>query len=661
MMLHRVARVGGVAALLLLAGLAVAQVSGIAPKILLDPKAPTADKQVVPGDKQVHTALDDTGLTVTVDAGNAEYPGFSVKSDTGTPWNLTPWGHIEAKITNLGEKPLSLGLRVDNAGEWRDSPWSAENAYLKAGESKVAKVIFGYSYGFKPSYKLNPGAVTQILIFAIGKSDTARVFRVEALQAAGAAGEQPPVDPSSVRVKPDNGVIFGAGAKFDAAKQLVPRGATAVVSANGALNIEFVPGSREQAVVVQSVMGSWDLSGYYQVQVRVKNNSGDPLLPRVRLESKGGASSTITPETPIPAHGEGDITVPFAPAVSAVIPTDPRQDVKSAGSWAEQNWGPKKGTGTSFTSGWVKGITILPDTIGGTSAMSVLAITAVVPTPTLPEWLGTRPPVDGDWVKTFDENFTAPTLDLKTWNIYTDNFWDKRTHFSKDNIFIKDGKLYLHYEKKTGFHNDDPQDTKTVGKTDYACGFADTYGKWVQRYGYFEARMKLPKAPGLWPAFWTMPDRGKDAGPQWKRADTGNGGMELDIMEHLTGWGPYRYNLACHWDGYTKEHKSAGTTCVYMLPDKDGYITAGVYWVPGLVVYYVQGREVMRWESPRVCSVPSYLMFDMVSGGWDNVPLEDAKLPDDFVIDYVRAWQRKDLVSPVDGPQPNDGGPSSLK
>jgi hypothetical protein len=37
-------------------------------------------------------------------------------------------------------------------------------------------------------------------------------------------------------------------------------------------------------------------------------------------------------------------------------------------------------------------------------------------------------------------------------------------------------------------------------------------------------------------------------------------------------------------------------------------------------------------------------------GGWDNSPLEDAKLPDDFVIDWVRAWQRKDLASELDGP-----------
>ncbi len=35
-------------------------------------------------------------------------------------------------------------------------------------------------------------------------------------------------------------------------------------------------------------------------------------------------------------------------------------------------------------------------------------MTADAPAAQLPEWLGKRPPVEGDWVKTFDENFDGP-------------------------------------------------------------------------------------------------------------------------------------------------------------------------------------------------------------------------------------------------------------
>jgi beta-glucanase (GH16 family) len=119
--------------------------------------------------------------------------------------------------------------------------------------------------------------------------------------------------------------------------------------------------------------------------------------------------------------------------------------------------------------------------------------------------------------------------------------------------------------------------------------------------------------------------------------------MEFDIMEHLTRWGVNRYNIAMHWDGYGKNHKSLGTDTVYCQGDKDGFITAGLLWLPGKAVYYCNGKEVARWENPRIASVPAEMMFTLPAGGWDNDWLDDAKLPDDFVIDYVRVWQRADL------------------
>lgn len=642
---------------------APAQVGGIAPKFLVDGNAETAARQFVPStDGQASAVAGKDGVTITIKPGDAGYPGVGIKPAAGDTWDLSPWGHVEARITNLTTNRLSLGFRVDNAGDWKAQPWNAENVSLKPGESKVAKVIFGYSYGFQPAFKLKPAAVSQVLVFAIGKSGVERSFRIEDLQASGAAGEHPPVDPNTLRVKPDKGVIFAPGIKLDATKQLVAKnGAKAELAADGsAIQVEFAGGNKAESVTIQPAAGSWQLTDHLQVQVTVRNTGTAPLTLKGRVESKGSASGTVSNAVPIAPGAEGTLILPFAALVSPVIPTDPRQMVVGTGSWSEQNWAPRKGTGTEFNSGWAKGVTLASDQTDGAKAFQVTAVTAGVPEPEIPAWLGQRPPVEGDWVKTFDENFDKDALDLKTWNIYTDNFWDKRTHFSKDNVYLRDGKLILHYEKKTGYQNDNPADTKTVGQTDYASGFADTYGKWVQRYGYFEARVKLPRAPGLWPAFWTMPDRGVEAGPQWARANTGKGGMEFDILEYLSGWGPYRYNMAYHWDGYGKEHKSAGSTCNYVRPDKDGFITAGVYWVPGLAVYYAQGKEVLRWESERVCHVPSYLMFNFVAGGWDNVPLDDSKLPDDFVIDYVRVWQRKDLASAVDGPKPNQGLPSAL-
>ena len=110
-----------------------------------------------------------------------------------------------------------------------------------------------------------------------------------------------------------------------------------------------------------------------------------------------------------------------------------------------------------------------------------------------------------------------------------------------------------------------------------------------------------------------------------------------------------------HWDGYGKDHKSTGSEKIYIQPDKDGFITSGLLWLPGKVVFYCQGQEVARYENERVSNVSGDLMFTLPMGGWDNSPLDDKTLPDDFVIDYVRCWQRKDLASDVDGFKKKNG------
>ncbi len=294
--------------------------------------------------------------------------------------------------------------------------------------------------------------------------------------------------------------------------------------------------------------------------------------------------------------------------------------------------------------------------VAGGGTLTVESLKTEVQPDDIPDWLGKRPPVEGDWTQTFDDEFNGAAVDPTKWNLKGPNWYDKISHFTPEEDIVANGMLRIQYEKKTGFQNDDPKKRKT----DYAVGYLDSGGKWTQRYGYFECRLKPPTAPGLWPAFWMMPDRGPGVSEE-ERSTTKDGGMEFDIYEFLSGWGPYRYNIAVHWDGYEKDHKSTGSASNYARPDKDGFLTVGLLWTPGAAHFYCNGREVLDYNSPRVSSVQSFFIFTMPSGGWDNIPLEDAKLPDALVVDYVRAWQRKDLASPGDGmknpPAPPSEGP----
>ncbi len=568
-------------------------------------------------------------LDVTVKLGKEDFPGLNIRPSL-TSWNLSAFGHVEARVTNTGTKTLHIALRVDNEGDWKTNPWNTESVFLDPGATQTITTMFGYSYGLKPGFKLKPQAVTNVLLFVV-QSDAPQSFRIESVEAAGPTGEKPPVAPDDVRVKPASGIVFGSGATIDLSSQVQAQGVQPLLVGTDkqpSLRVVFPPSKADQTVSIKPAVGRWDLSRFLQVQVAVRNMGKTPFTPKARLETNGGVSEWFAAATPIAAGASGTITVPFAVRGPIVMGSK----VPSA----------------FIASDAVRAVSIASDSPDFDRLLYIDSVQGTVPiNPDLPAWVGQRPPVEGEWIKTLDDEFDGTKIDSSIWDIYGENYYDKVTHWSKEDVNVSSGVVKLKYEKKLGFGNDDPKRPRT----DYAAGYLTTYGKWVQRYGYFEARMKLPKAAGLWPAFWLMPDRGGAASPQYVRQDTANGGMEFDIMEHLTRWGPNRYNISMHYDGYGATHKSLGSDKIYVQPDKDGYITCGLLWTPGLAVYYCNGHEVLRWEDIRVSNVPSCFLFTLPSGGWDNNAIEDSQLPDEFVIDYVRVWQRKDLASSVDGKQ----------
>jgi beta-glucanase (GH16 family) len=605
---------------------------------LIDFAGADAAQRCVPGCDQVTCQPGADGLAVTIAPGDNGYPGLNIKPE-GKAWDLSRFGHIDARIVNTGEKAVSVSLRVDNAGDWRKNPWNTESTYLKPGETKTINVIFGYQYGKKRGYKLDAAKVVNLLFFT-GKAKAATSFRIESIVAGGEAGEKPPVNPRDVRIAPPDGYLLGGGVKVDAVKQIEARDglrAEVVSQADSqALRLTYPGKKNNQLLRFKPPIGRWTLARFTEGRVRLKNVGDTPVTPEVRVTSdRHNGTDLVSLDSPLAPGASCELVTGFAARTPWQGPEDAVTKAHLHG---------KKGTGTSFANNKADAVEIRAKH-DGDAALLVESIQATVTPTETPAWLGKRPPVEGDWKLTFHDEFDGPSIDQDRWNIYTENYWDKRSHFSKDNLILGDGCARLRMERKTGHENDDPK-RKT---TDYAVGFLNTYGKWAQRYGYFEARMKLPTSPGLWPAFWLMPDRGPKAGPQWKRADTGNGGMEFDIMEHLTRWGPYRYNIAMHWDGYKKDHKSVGSGNIYVQPDKDGFITAGLLWTPGSAVYYCNGQVVAEWRNDRISHVPSYAMFDMVTGGWDNDPLDDEQLPADFTIDYIRIWQRADLASELDG------------
>lgn len=226
-----------------------------------------------------------------------------------------------------------------------------------------------------------------------------------------------------------------------------------------------------------------------------------------------------------------------------------------------------------------------------------------------------------EWRMTWNDEFDGATLDESKWerngdSPRRDGFW------IKDDAYL-DGKGCLVLR------------TRKDGDR-YTCGAVRTKGKFEHRYGFWEARCQFPKQQGHWPAFWLMPREGL------KDAEVGGAaGAEIDIMEKA--WLTEKVSHALHWDGYGVHHKSDARE-VEQPGLNGGFHTFAVWWTPEEYVFYIDGRETWRTKGGGASQALSYIKLTEEIGPWAG-KITEAKLPDYFVVDYVRVY---DLV-PKDG------------
>ena len=102
-------------------------------------------------------------------------------------------------------------------------------------------------------------------------------------------------------------------------------------------------------------------------------------------------------------------------------------------------------------------------------------------------------------------------------------------------------------------------------------------------------------------------------------------------------WRDGRLTSNLHWDGYGKDHKSAGTK--FSRPGvMNGWHTFGLLWLPEEYVFYVDGQETWRTSAGGVSQVPEFVKLTEEIGNWGG-EIQKAKLPDYFVVDYVRVYE----------------------
>jgi len=165
-----------------------------------------------------------------------------------------------------------------------------------------------------------------------------------------------------------------------------------------------------------------------------------------------------------------------------------------------------------------------------------------------------------------------------------------------------------------------------------------TKGKWSWTYGRIEARIKIPRGQGLWPALWMLGANADSVG--WPTCG------EIDIMENI-GHEPGTVHGTLHGPGYSG---SGGIGGSFASPGgaafADDFHVFAVQWETSRIRWFVDNQpyfSVTPTNLPAgthwVFDAPQFLLLNVAVGGsWPGKPGGTTIFPQRMLVDYVRIY-----------------------
>ena len=173
----------------------------------------------------------------------------------------------------------------------------------------------------------------------------------------------------------------------------------------------------------------------------------------------------------------------------------------------------------------------------------------------------------------------------------------------------------------------------------YSSARIKTEGLFEQRYGRFEARLKLPYGPGLWPAFWML--GANYATDVWPKCG------EIDIMENV-GYDPDTIVGSSHTEKY---NHAIGTQKNAKIACPDCYKAFHVYaleWEEDEYRLYVDDQLYFTFKNEGTgyevwpYDKRFHILLNLAIGGnWGGQKgIDDSLFPHVFEIDCVRVYKK---------------------
>jgi beta-glucanase (GH16 family) len=262
------------------------------------------------------------------------------------------------------------------------------------------------------------------------------------------------------------------------------------------------------------------------------------------------------------------------------------------------------------------------------------------------------------WAVVFEDQFTLAQLNTAAWYtrfVYNNGTLDhlgneKQRYGNAGNHSLKNGVLSL------------------IAKKPWSSGFYSSgmiRSRQTFRYGYFEARLKLPPGRGVFPAFWLNSDYDSTGRLDWP--------PEIDIMEFAPNGVNEFPNMVHSNVALSTPNKQGGEWFFhnsnfnqqykfYRAPvdlTKDWHVYGMLWGTDNTVTVYLDGMKLWqrryRWvyKDGREAG-PAHILINLAVGGdWAGLGgIDNSKFPAAFQVDYVRVCKRASSTNA----QPTCGG-----
>ena len=180
---------------------------------------------------------------------------------------------------------------------------------------------------------------------------------------------------------------------------------------------------------------------------------------------------------------------------------------------------------------------------------------------------------------------------------------------------------------------------REIDTAQYTSARIKTEGLAAWKYGRIEARAKLPKGRGMWPAIWMLSEKRKELG--WPESG------EIDIMEHV-GFNNDTIHGTIHTKAYNHMLNTQKGKTIYIDNPNDNYHVFAVEWteekmdfiMDGVVYNHIENEHKTTAEWPF--DEKFYLILNVAVGGsWGGRKgIDDSIFPQQMTVDYVRVYQQ---------------------